>query len=678
MRRVLGLVGMLAALSCWVPAQAQAQDVELCASMQFEEPYPEWAAKLPQPEPTAATAEEVQIPSADGTLISAKIYLPTSREGQRLPTVLVMSPYHSLLGMYAKEEENLSTNWADCITPFLLQRGYAVVLGDMRGTHNSGGCFDFGGRGDQEDGYAVVQWIAGQEWSDGDVGMYGLSHVGMSQYAAAVTAPPALKAIIPGAPITSFYRYLFHNGVHYEINEASPAAYEYGAAGPPPQNVQDPNWLENVLGTVSPCGAVNVVKGMSTDGTMDDFWKERDYARMADRIRTPVFHTHGTLDENVKTDHMGAIWAALERNGVPRKMLLGPWVHTFPQVPNWPLHALRWYEHWLQGNDTGMMAEPLVEAIDQDGTSRFMDAFPPGPERVLEAGDGVLVNGAAPAGTASYTDVPGMRRPHVQSTDGVHVAYTSEPVSAPLRISGTPVLELVAAIDREDTNFAVHLMDVAGDEGATYITRGYLDAKLRRGLDAPEPVVPGVPERYTIDLHPREYVLPEGHQLRVIISSSDSCATWSNDPECSAGTGVVSDTTAATVTVSEGPGLTRLRVPTAPLDAVIRSAGSGPPAVTAPPVPPAAGKPPAAAGLTVRARRAGRRRLRVQGTAPAGARVRLSVLRGRRVVARRTVRVPASGRFAAVLRARGRGLRVRATAPAPDGGRLSAVSARVR
>jgi predicted acyl esterase len=653
MRRLL-LAAVLGVLALAAPAQAQNRQAELCQGWgNFSEPPPPWAEKLTPAQETTFSTEEVQIESADGTLVSARVYKPDAYEGRRLPTVVVMSPYHALLGYY-KEQEDIEGTPADCITPFLLQRGYAVVLADMRGTHNSDSCFDYGGKGDQEDGYATVQWIAGQGWSNGNVGMYGVSHVGMSQYAAAVLNPPALKAIIPIAPITSFWRYLYSGGVHYETNMATPAAYHYGVGAPPPTNVGDPNWAANVAGTG--CGSEQVVDGTNPDGVMTDFWKERDYPSKAANIHAAVFAVHGTLDENVKTDHFGTIWEALERHDVTRKALLGPWGHQEPQVENWHLMALRWYEHWLRGIDTGYMAEPTVTMIDQTGeNTRFADTFAPDPAgtRVLEAGAGKLADAVAP-GEASYQDIPGMRRANVRSTATARVIYTSAPVADQLRISGTPVMEIVAAIDKSSTHFAVQLFDVDSAGQATYITRGYLDSKLRGGFDKPAPVTPGEANRYRIELHPREWVLAPGHSLQVMLAASDSCA-WSADPECNS-SGVVSDTTAARTTVVEGPGQTRLLVPTAPVVEYVRKprpvAGPAPGAERAKP---GASAPKRALQVKVRRLRGGR--VRVSGTAPAGSRVLVKVKAGRRTITRRVT--AKRGRFTFVVKARGR---VRATA----------------
>lgn len=78
----------------------------------------------------------------------------------------------------------------------LLEAGYAVVVQDCRGTHRSEGEF-VPHMADRYDGEDTVAWIADQPWSDGTVGMYGASYLGMVQWETAVTGAPALKAIAP-------------------------------------------------------------------------------------------------------------------------------------------------------------------------------------------------------------------------------------------------------------------------------------------------------------------------------------------------------------------------------------------------------------------------------------------------------------------------------------------------
>ncbi|MGH2739312.1 MAG: CocE/NonD family hydrolase [Actinomycetota bacterium] len=572
MRNRLFVVSALLTVSLLVPSAAigaatngqREPLLAICAGAEAQGPA--WASKLPQPVETTVTKHDVQIESSDGTLIAARVYLPDAFAGSK-PTLLVTSPYHSALGLYGRDLEDLSVlDYADCITPFFLTRGYAVVLSDMRGTNNSDGCFDYAGPRDQLDGYATVEWIADQPWSDGTVGMYGASHVGTSQYAAAVTAPPALKAIIPIAPMTSYYRYLHNGGVHYETNMATPPAYEFGVAIPPPTNVEDPNYVENAAS--SACSTHLLFRGMSLDGDFTNFFRVRDYSLMAKRITAAVFHTTGTLDQNVKMDHFTSMWRRLERENVPRKALIGPWGHSEPNVAYWRLTALRWYEHWLRGNDTGIMDEPTITTIDQMNTIRTSETLLPRgtKDEVLFASGGTLP-GSPTEGSVSYTDIPGLPRQLLMEAEGARLLYDSEPFESPTRLVGAPTVDLVASIDTTDTNFVAHLYDLAPNGTASYISRGYLDARHREGLRDGVDVEPGVPLHYRIELLAHDYILDEGHRLRLLIASSDSCqwqVEFNNSASCRS-SGVVSDTTAATVTALEGPEGTSLRLHIAPL-----------------------------------------------------------------------------------------------------------------
>jgi X-Pro dipeptidyl-peptidase len=531
-----------------------------CMEPTFSTAEPDWASRMPRETPTTYGKYDVQIRSKDRTLVAARVYLPHAFPGRK-PTVLIMSPYQAVLGMYSEETEDARIfEAADCMIPFLFKRGYAVVLADMRGTHNSDGCFDYGGPGDQQDGYAVVQWIARRPWSNGKVGMYGVSHVGMSQYSAAVAAPPALKAIIPVEPISSFYRYLYNGGVHYETNVATPPAYDYGVAGPPPTNAAAANFGPNLLS--STCNLPKTPDLMSLDGDFTSYWHARDYARLAKRIKAAVFHVHGTLDQNVKMDHFTSMWKALEEAHVPRKALIGPWKHSEPDVDYWHLTALRWFEHWLHGNDTGMMREPKVTMISSNHVVRTASSFPgPVKRSVLYASSGELT--AHPSsGTASYTDVPGMQRQMMMNAEGARLMYDSAPVATTTRIVGVPVVDLHARIDKPDTNFAALLYDIAPDGTTTYVTRGYIDAKHRSGLSRGTNVQPGRALEYRIELLAQDYIVRPRHMLRLLLASTDSCQ-WQVDagpPGCES-SGVVSDATVATVTVLEGRGLTRVILP---------------------------------------------------------------------------------------------------------------------
>ena len=516
-----------------------------CQEPSSNQPEPAWAAQLPPARATTVTTSDVTITSRDGTALAARVYRPDAYTG-RLPTVLWFNPYSTQLGLRYRTYEGSLYDSGDalegCYLPFFLKRGYAVVWADMRGTGDSEGCPDYLGPRDQEDGYAVVQWIAAQPWSSGRVGMHGYSWPGASQYAAAAAAPPALKAIVPvSAP--DFYALSHPGATLSELGLFYWAAGTYAIARAP--RPPCPEMLEFQA------------HASSTDGTLDDYWAARSMPLLAARSRVPVLATFGYPADGIRG--FGSMWEALERHGVPRKAYIGPWAHWFPEIPWWPLYELRWFEHWVRGHDTGMMDEPTLTLFDQTGAQHAAERFPASHELVLQPGAGALAV-KAPRGSAVYRDVPGTTR--VATRNGIaSLRYETAPLPEPLVIGGTPRLELVAAIHQPDTNFAVHLFDLGPDGIGRFVTAGYLDARHRQGIDRPgTDVEPGKRLRYDIQLEATVHRLEAGHRLQLVVASSDVMGPMNQLPDLTltGREGIVSDGSAARVEVFEGPGATRL------------------------------------------------------------------------------------------------------------------------
>ena len=86
-----------------------------------------------------------------------------------------------------------------------------MVIQDVRGRHMSEGEF-YPFRDEENDGFDTVEWCAGQPWSDGNVGMFGISYHGATQWLAAVGAPPSLKAIVPGVTFDSYFDSWLYQG----------------------------------------------------------------------------------------------------------------------------------------------------------------------------------------------------------------------------------------------------------------------------------------------------------------------------------------------------------------------------------------------------------------------------------------------------------------------------------
>lgn len=141
------------------------------------------------------------LPTRDGTLLSVNITFPFDGSPQPWPVVIDYSGYDP-------SEPGLPPREA-LFYPF---RGYVVVGVNMRGTTCSGGAFDFFEQPQRTDGYDAVEALAAQPWSNGDVGLVGISYSGYSQLYVAATQPPHLRAITPLSPYADTYRSILYPG----------------------------------------------------------------------------------------------------------------------------------------------------------------------------------------------------------------------------------------------------------------------------------------------------------------------------------------------------------------------------------------------------------------------------------------------------------------------------------
>ena len=128
----------------------------------------------------------IQVKTPDGATVCAMVWRPRTGPS-RLPALLQFTIYADTTPLLFDLRRNASN-------------GYAAVMGFTRGKACSPDA-PVPYVHDGADAAALIDWIAAQPWSDGRVGMYGGSYSGMSPWAAAKRAPPALKAIMVGAPV---------------------------------------------------------------------------------------------------------------------------------------------------------------------------------------------------------------------------------------------------------------------------------------------------------------------------------------------------------------------------------------------------------------------------------------------------------------------------------------------
>jgi uncharacterized protein len=147
------------------------------------------------------TQHDVPMNTRDGVVLYADIYRPKSAD--KLPVILMRTPYDK------------SVNWAVGPTYKMVQRGYVVIIQDVRGRYTSEGeWYPF--RHEQADGYDTVEWAAALPYSNGRVGMIGASYVGATQMQAAIAQPPHLVAIAPDVTGSNYHENWTYQGGAFE------------------------------------------------------------------------------------------------------------------------------------------------------------------------------------------------------------------------------------------------------------------------------------------------------------------------------------------------------------------------------------------------------------------------------------------------------------------------------
>ena len=291
--------------------------------------------------------KNVQIRMDDGVRIAADVYLPDG-EG-RYPAVFYFGPYR-------KEDWTLNGSMAR-LPEIYTGRHYALVMGDIRGTNNSEGVAErmFSPR-EQQDAYAMVEWIAAQPWCDGNVGITGLSYGFFTSVLTAALQPPHLRAIAPIHGSVSWFYCIHEGGLPMSFGyHANYAALMLAMQGLSPGYRAD-GWRDlwkHRLETMIPWG-LNWWRQMADDATYDAESANRRY----DRVKVPVFAVGGWWDR-YPTDPL----RLSENVDAPVKVLIGPWQHarmdTAAVGPRLDYDiVLRWFDYWLKGEQNGIMDEP--------------------------------------------------------------------------------------------------------------------------------------------------------------------------------------------------------------------------------------------------------------------------------------------------------------------------------
>jgi predicted acyl esterase len=475
--------------------------------------------------------ENTWIPMPDGCRLAAKIWLPEDAEADPVPALLEYIPYRKGDGTSIGD----STRHA-----YLAGHGYASVRVDIRGSGESEGVLlDEYLPQEQDDAVEVLAWLAAQPWCTGKTGMFGISWGGFNSLQVAARRPPSLQAIITYCSTDDRYA----DDVHY-MGGCVLAAYMLSwsstmlafNARPPDPDVVGERWRDMWLERLE--GSPPFVEAWLSHQRRDAYWKQGSVCEDYGDIECAVYAVGGWADA-----YRNTVFRLLEGLGSPKKGIVGPWGHQYPEngVPGPAIgflqEELRWWDHWLKGVDTGIMDEPPLRAWMQDSVApgphyderpgRWV-AEPSWPSPQLEPQVIELtfptadVRGSAAAGLSAAAwcgfGAPGDPPPDQQGEDGLSLCWTSDPLEQRLELLGFPEVELTLSADQPQALLCARLCDIAPDGSSLLVTRGLLNLTHRDSHEDPSPLVPGEHYTVTLRLNSIAHAFPPGHRLRIALS----------------------------------------------------------------------------------------------------------------------------------------------------------------
>ncbi|MFT4783786.1 MAG: putative CocE/NonD family hydrolase [Paracoccaceae bacterium] len=478
----------------------------------------------------------------DGISLSARVWMPQTAQSHPVPAILEILPYRKRDGTTARDE---TTHAA------FAPHGYACLRVDLRGCGESEGLFDdeYSLR-ELEDIFATIQWIADQGWCTGAVGIMGISWGGFNGLQVAAMTPPALKAVISICATAD----RFADDIHYkggcQLTENigwAACAMSWFSMPPDPALVGD-GWRETWLTRLK--ATPNLAPVWTGHANRDAYWQHGSVCEDYSAIKAAVLTIGGWHDGYRNTP--AQLLANLE---CPVKAIVGPWNHKYPHLAapepriDFVHEALRWWDHWLKGHDTGVQDDPAYRAYLMESVAP-LTSFDTRPGRwiglaSLEEPDvtmkALAFNGTQLAPTAGpverrvVTDTacgttcgkyfpfgfgPGELPDDQSADDALSLCFDTQPLAGARDLVGAVQVKLRLAADRPRAQVAVRLCDLRPDGTSALISHGFLNLRHRQGFGKAVDLIPGTTYEVEVMLDQCAYRLPAGHRLRIALSPS--------------------------------------------------------------------------------------------------------------------------------------------------------------
>ena len=467
----------------------------------------------------------------DGCRLSARAWLPAA--AGKYPAILEFLPYRKRDG----------TAERDALThPYFAGHGYACLRVDMRGSGDSEGLLhDEYTQQELADAVEVIHWIAAQAWSNGRVGMMGISWGGFNALQVAALNPEPLKAIITLCSTVDRYA----DDIHYKggclLNENlgwGATMWSYCSRPPDPELVGD-RWRELWLQRLHAQKFWPIT--WLQHQRRNDYWRHGSICEDYSAIKAATLAVGGWGDA-----YKNAVGEIVARLSAPAKGIIGPWVHKYPHfaVPEPRIgflqEALRWWDRWLLERDTGVEQDPNLRIY-------VMEHLPPA--RWYERRPGRWLGLSAYPESSWTLEVPGTRLPVTINSpqdcgseageycaiwlgpempgeqspdDSRSFCYDSAVLDEAMTIVGRPRVRLHLAAEQRSVKLVARLCAVAPDGASSRVSYGAINLAYCQWHSKSNKLL----AELSFELDAIGYQLPAGHKLRLALSTSYWPLLW--------------------------------------------------------------------------------------------------------------------------------------------------------
>jgi uncharacterized protein len=468
----------------------------------------------------------------------------------------------------------------------MVNTGYAVIVMDRPGTGASFGTLSVGPEAGARECNEILNWIAAQPWSDGNIGMFGDSIQAQVQFQAASTGNPHLKAILPATTwMDNYSAVVFPGGV---LNKSFTNLYSkvnklFDSLATPVD--QDKNGSLLAQARAERSNASTLSKGVKTmeqypfrDSPLpsgETLWVDnQSLYPLLDKINrsgVPVYLIDGWYDIYARDDFL-----IYNNMTVPKRLMIRPRDHSEIEAAggdiDYGAEAQRWFDYWLKGIDNGIMAEPPIhyylQGVDSQSAWKAADAWPLKQQTItryylgtsntgqrVSTNSGSLVPDLIESSqlfdtyTVDYSTTTGNsphwtglatphQYPNMRSNDAKALTYTTPELKAGLQVSGHPIAHLWLRSTAPDLDTFVYLEEVDQNGNSTYITQGNLRASHRILSPAPfdnfglpwhnhfqnelEPIPAGEPFELVFDLLPTAWHFSSDKSMRITVTFADA------------------------------------------------------------------------------------------------------------------------------------------------------------